>query len=164
MVVNRVQHNVMLMREKEQLKVKNRKAFRAPKIISLTSQKDLAKIRAYGRFLAAEIGFDKSEQSVIVTAISEICRNVIEHAQSGEVIIEGGDPNNDRIVITVSDNGPGIKDLKSALKEGFSSGEGLGVGLPGAKRVMDEFHIESEVGKGTTVKMTKWLNNKSDTR
>jgi serine/threonine-protein kinase RsbT len=109
--------------------------------------------------MAAEIGFSESDRTIISTALSEICRNVIEYAGKGEVTIEQGGVEKDCIIVIVSDQGPGIEDVDQALEEGFSSGMGLGVGLPGAKRIMDQFEIQTSSGEGTTIKMCKWLNN-----
>lgn len=133
-----------------------------PKTFSLSSDRDLVKIREHGRSLAAEIGFNESDQTVISTAISEVCRNVIEHANSGEVTIETGKEEQACITITVSDNGPGIENVNRALQEGYSSGMGLGIGLPGAKRIMDEFEIQTSPDEGTKIKMCKWLNNQNN--
>lgn len=127
------------------------------KTFSINSSKDLIEIRDFGRSLAGRIGFEGKDQTLIATALSEICRNVIEYAGSGEVQIKrehGKNPGG--IVIKISDDGPGIENIEMALNEGYSTGKGLGVGLPGAQRIMDEFEIYSEVGKGTTVIMSKW--------
>lgn len=128
------------------------------KTFSLKSNEDLVKIRKYGRLVAARMGFTENDQTVISTALSEICRNVIEYAEEGEVTVEA---NHEKgcIMITVSDEGPGIKNVDKALQEGYSSGQGLGIGLPGAKRIMDEFEIQTSSGEGTTIKMQKMLNN-----
>lgn len=140
------------------MKAEKEKAELSGKKFLLMSDKDLVTIREYGRRLASEVGFDDNDQTLISTALSEICRNVIEYAKSGEVTFEY-DGSKDGIAITISDDGPGIEDLNKALKEGYSTGQGLGVGLPGAKRIMDEFEIESNHGKGTKVRMCKWRNN-----
>lgn len=130
------------------------------KKFSIKSDKDLIEIRDFGRSLAGKIGFTDNDQTLISTALSEICRNVIEYAGSGEVLIEADNViNPSAINIVVSDQGPGIENIKMALKEGYSTGRGLGIGLPGAKRIMDKLKIESETGKGTTVKMSKQLDN-----
>ncbi len=129
------------------------------KSFAIESDKDLIKIRDFGRQIAGRIGFASNDQTLISTALSEICRNVIEYAGSGEVLIEP-----DRVInpsairIVVSDKGPGIENIKMALKEGYSTGRGLGIGLPGAKRIMDQFEIESEMGRGTTIRMSKRLD------
>lgn len=130
------------------------------KNFSLELASDIIEIRKYGRMLAKEIGFKSIDQTLIATAISEICRNVIEYADKGEVNFEIR--NNDKIclAIVVKDEGPGIKDVKAAQKEGFSKGKGLGIGLPGTRRLMDEFEIRTTVGKGTTVEMCKYLEDR----
>lgn len=129
------------------------------KNFSIKSDKDLIEIRDYGRKLAAEIGFAGNDQTLIATALSEICRNVIEYAGSGEVTISTGRENPKGIEIIVTDSGPGIENIALALQEGYSTGKGLGIGLPGAKRIMDRFDIQSEVGVGTTIKMIKRLDS-----
>lgn len=129
------------------------------KTFPINSSEDLIEIRDFGRDLAERIGFEGKDRTLIATALSEICRNVIEYAGSGEVRIKrecGKNPGG--IVIVISDEGPGIENIEMALQEGYSTGKGLGVGLPGAKRIMDEFEIHSEVGKGTTVVMSKWYD------
>lgn len=131
------------------------------KTFSIKSDKDLIEIRDFGRSLAGQIGFSGNDQTLISTALSEICRNVLEYAGSGEVTIEADrELKPSAIKIVVSDTGPGIENIELALKEGYSTGRGLGIGLPGSKRIMDEFNIESEIGKGTTVNMSKRLDNK----
>lgn len=131
---------------------------KSAKTLLLDSDKDLVEIRKYGRSVAARMGFSENDRTVISTALSEICRNVIEYAGKGEVTIES-DYEKGRLIITVEDDGPGIKDVDKALQEGFSSGKGLGIGLPGAKRIMDVFEIQTSSGKGTTIKMHKLLDN-----
>ena len=108
--------------------------------------------------MAAELGFDGSDLTLIATAISEVARNLVTYAKSGEIILA---PTNHvgrhGILIVARDEGPGIPDVNRAMQYGYSTGKGLGVGLPGAKCLMDEFEIESKVGQGTKVTMTKWL-------
>lgn len=113
-----------------------------------------------GRMLAQAYGFSTNEQYITVTAISEVAHNIVNYAQRGEIaldIIEQG--KRCAILIVATDSGPGIPDVPEALKDGYSTGAGLGLGLSGAKRLMDEFEIVSEVGKGTTVTMWKWRND-----
>lgn len=121
------------------------------------SDKDLVEIRAYGRKLAREIGFNTNDQTLIATALSEVCRNIIEYAGIGKVIIETVQDSSQGICITAQDQGPGIKDIDKALEEGYSTGRGMGVGLPGCKRIMDQFQVDSRSGKGTVVSMHKWV-------
>jgi len=120
---------------------------------------DIIKVRESGRTLAKEAGFSCNDQTFIATAISEIARNIIEFANKGE--IEIGLVNNNQkhgILITSRDEGPGISDIKLAMMDGYSTGNGMGIGLPGAKRMMDEFELLSQVDVGTTVMMVKWKN------
>lgn len=127
---------------------------------SIASDKDLVTIREFGRKLASSIGFESNDQTLIATALSEICRNVLEYANTGEVTIKPGyKKNTDGITMIVTDTGPGIEDVKRALQEGYSTGRGMGVGLPGTMRIMDEFSIKSRRGQGTTVTMSKWLEH-----
>ncbi len=113
--------------------------------------------RAEGRALAERLGFSRTDATLIATAISEIARNIVVHAGSGEILMT---PvyEDDRygLVITARDAGPGFRDAGTALEDGYVSSAGLGLGLPGARRLMDEFEIASELGKGTTVTMKKW--------
>ena len=127
-------------------------------LVPVASEIDVVIARQQGRELAARLGFSKTNLALIATAISEIARNIVEYADKGEmtirVIREGG---RSGVMVVARDRGPGIPDIAKALEDGFSTGRGLGLGLPGARRLMDEFHIESKVGKGTTVTMKKWL-------
>jgi serine/threonine-protein kinase RsbT len=96
--------------------------------------------------------------TVIATAISEVARNIVNHAKTGEITLTFTNHGNRRgIQIIARDEGPGIKDLAKAMQYGYSTNKGLGVGLPGAKWLMDDFDIESRPGTGTTVTMKKWL-------
>ena len=114
--------------------------------------------RQQGRALAHQAGFNGSELTVIPTAISEVARNIVEHATSGEIILRiVSDPPHPGLVVVARDDGPGIPDISLALQDGYSTGKGLGLGLPGSRRLMDEFEIFSKVGVGTTVTMKKWI-------
>ena len=93
----------------------------------------------------------------MATAVSEVARNIVKFASSGEVSIELLDRPRTGIRVVARDTGPGIPDVDRALEDGFSTYEGLGLGLPGARRLMDEFDIVSEQGRGTTISMTKWF-------
>lgn len=128
------------------------------KTFAIKADFDIVKVREYARDLADEIGFSTNERTLIATAVSEICRNIIEYAQEGEVSILPVHKNpKTGITITVADQGPGIEDLEQAMQDGYSTGRGMGVGLPGTKRIMDYFDIQSEPGKGTRIVMSKWL-------
>ncbi len=126
--------------------------------VAINSAADIVTARQKGRTLAMELGFDGSDLTLIATAISEVARNIVNHAKAGEIILgmanHGG---RHGILIVAHDEGPGIKDIAKAMQYGYSTNKGLGVGLPGAKWLMDEFDIESKVGKGTIVTMKKWL-------
>ena len=125
--------------------------------IAIEREGDIVTARQKGRELAAETGFSGSDLTVIATAISEIARNIVTYAGRGEVILctvrQGGKHG---IQIVAADGGPGIADIELAMRDGYSTGKSLGLGLPGAKRLMDEFEITSTVGRGTTVTMRKW--------
>jgi len=114
--------------------------------------------RQKARTLATELGFVGSDLTLIATAISEVARNIVDHAKEGEILLAPTNHGSKRgISITAHDEGPGIRDVTQAMQYGFSTRKGLGVGLPGAKWLMDEFYIYSKIGKGTTVTMKKWL-------
>lgn len=126
--------------------------------VPIESDADVVSARQRGRELAAELGFTGSDLTVIATAISEVARNIIAYARSGELVLHLVDGTGRRgIVVVARDEGPGIPDVEQALQDGYSTGDSLGLGLPGARRLMDEFEIISEVGRGTTVTMTKWV-------
>lgn len=126
--------------------------------VPVSRDADVVAARQKGREIAAGIGFSSSAQTLVATAISEISRNVVTFAERGEVAIspleEGGRRG---IRVVVRDVGPGIADPDEAMQDGYSSYHGLGLGLPGAKRLMDRFHLSSVLGEGTTVTMEKWL-------
>ena len=125
--------------------------------IVIRSDADVVTARKQGRELAAQAGFSATELTIIATAISEIARNIVMFAERGEVIISlVGENGRQGVTIVARDSGPGIADLDRALQDGYSGYGGMGLGLPGSRRLMDEFEISSEVDKGTTVTMTKW--------
>lgn len=110
-----------------------------------------------GRSLAAQLGFSQVEQTAFSTAILEVARNIVKYAGLGDItlqVVQDGDRAG--IVVLACDSGPGIVDIELALKDGYSTGKSLGLGLPGAKRLMDVFEIASQPGLGTTVTMQKW--------
>jgi serine/threonine-protein kinase RsbT len=107
--------------------------------------------------LAADAGFSSADQTLIATAISEVARNIVEYARHGEVILSAFEQQSRRCIkIIARDNGPGIADTELAMRDGYSTGNSLGMGLPGARRLMDDFDLTSTPGKGTTVTMQKW--------
>lgn len=119
---------------------------------------DIVTARQVARNLAVEAGFRGSDLTLIATAISEIARNMVIYADGGQVRMALASKNGRMgIEMVAADRGPGIPDIGQAMQDGFSTGRSLGLGLPGARRLMDEFEIISEVGQGTTVTMRKWL-------
>jgi len=119
---------------------------------------DIITARSVGRALAEKIGFTGSEPVIIATAISEIARNIIEYAKRGEIVVRPMHQGSRRgILVIAKDRGPGIADIELAMRDGYSTSRGSGLGLPGARRLMDEFNIDSKIGKGTTVTMKKWV-------
>jgi serine/threonine-protein kinase RsbT len=127
-------------------------------VITIDSAQDIVAARQAGRELATKLEFSLTDVTMITTAISEVARNISAYAGRGEIRL-GVTPRQGRQALTVQavDAGPGIADPERALEDGFSTGSGLGLGLPGARRLMDDFELESEVGTGTTVTMWKWL-------
>lgn len=127
------------------------------KHIPIRSSVDIVEARVATRALATRIGFSTTDQVLIATAVSEIARNIVEYALSGEIFVASMDSGRKGVDIIARDDGPGIVDLSKALEEGYTTARGLGMGLPGARRLMDEFDIASKVGRGTVVRMRKWL-------
>jgi RNA polymerase sigma factor (sigma-70 family) len=122
---------------------------------------DVVNARQRGHQAAIEAGLTGSEATMVSTAISEIARNIVQFAHRGEVVIARvEDGAQSGVTITARDAGPGIVDVEAAMADGASSYGGMGLGLPGARRLMDEFDIASEVGRGTTVTMTKWRSTR----
>jgi serine/threonine-protein kinase RsbT len=125
--------------------------------VMVAVDQDVVIARQKGREIAARAGFSPTELTVIATAISEIARNIVKFAHRGQTVVRMVDePGRRGVTVVARDAGPGIKDVQGALRDGVSSYQGLGFGLPGARRLMDEFDITSEIGKGTTVTMAKW--------
>jgi serine/threonine-protein kinase RsbT len=126
--------------------------------VPIQSDTDVVTARQTGRTLATRLAFSSSDSTIVATAISELARNIVLYAARGEIILtltrKEGRPG---LIITAWDEGAGIADVEWAMKDGYSSSGRLGVGLPGVKRLMDEFEIVSVVGKGTTVTVKKWL-------
>jgi serine/threonine-protein kinase RsbT len=124
---------------------------------SITTSGDIVKVRQRVRELTLSLGFSLVEQTKMVTAASELARNALDHGGGGKVQLQV--LNNDMrrgLKLTFIDEGPGIQDLEQALRDGFSTGSGMGLGLSGAKRLANEFEIESAPGKGTKVMITRW--------
>lgn len=127
-------------------------------VVPITRSDDIVLARQAGRDLASQLGFSLTDLTFITTAISEVARNITTYARQGEirisVIDRRGHPG---LLVEAVDEGPGIADLQRALEDGYSTGAGLGLGLPGARRLMDEFELHSDLGRGTTVRMRKWV-------
>ena len=125
--------------------------------IAITSDKDIVEARQRGRALALELGFSVGETALIATAISELARNIVSYAGHGMITLrQHGPAGRVSVAIVATDQGPGIADVALALRDGYSSSGGLGLGLPGVRRLMDEFEIVSEPGHGTTITIRKW--------
>lgn len=125
--------------------------------VSINSERDIVLARQKGRAIATELGFSVGNATLIATAISELARNIVSYAGNGEIVMSiARDSDRTGITIVASDSGPGIADLTLALRDGFSTSGSLGIGLPGARRLMDEFEINSQPGRGTIIKVTKW--------
>jgi serine/threonine-protein kinase RsbT len=126
--------------------------------IAIESDADVVTARQRARELAAGLELSSTDQTLLATAISEVARNITTYAKRGEVsvgIVEGGDGRRG-IRVVAHDDGPGIEDVERALQDGYTTGGGLGIGLPGARRLVDEFDIDSAPGRGTTVTLVKW--------
>ncbi|HAZ31417.1 MAG TPA: ATP-binding protein [Dehalococcoidia bacterium] len=127
------------------------------KSILIKDEYDIVSARSVGKQMAVELGLGIVDQSRIATAVSELARNIVLYAGGGVITFQRlSDGGRSGLEIRATDSGPGIADIELAMQDGYTSGNGLGVGLPGTKRLMDEFEIESEVGKGTRVTIRKW--------
>src|SRR5437879_7562176 len=125
--------------------------------VAINSYLDIFTSRQNGRARAVELGFSSGDATLIATAISELARNIVAYAKKGLVTLQVVNGSNRQgISVTASDDGPGIPDIRQALRDGFSTSGSLGLGLPGVRRLMDEFEITSLPGRGTTVVVKKW--------
>jgi serine/threonine-protein kinase RsbT len=125
--------------------------------VPINSDQDIVAARQKGRLLAVALGFSSGDATLIATAISELARNIVTYAKCGEIrltAINGSDRQGVRLV--AQDRGPGISDIQQALRDGFSTSGSLGLGLPGVRRLVDDFEIVSEKNQGTTVTVHKW--------
>ncbi|HEV8074438.1 MAG TPA: anti-sigma regulatory factor [Candidatus Acidoferrum sp.] len=123
----------------------------------INSERDIVVARQKGRAMATDLGFSLGDATLIATAISELARNVISYAREGMIAMNVVyDSRREGLLIVASDEGPGISDVSLALRDGFSTSGSLGIGLPGVRRLMDDFDITSEPGHGTIVTVTKW--------
>jgi serine/threonine-protein kinase RsbT len=125
--------------------------------VPIDDETDLVRARAEGRALADRQGFSRTDATLIATAISEVARNIVVHVGQGEILLR---PLDERtrcgLEVTARDDGPGIRDIDAAIGHGSTPARGLGLGLPGARRLMDDFEVASSPGRGTTVRMVKW--------
>ena len=129
--------------------------------IQIDTELGILNARHAARTIAADLGFDLTSQTLIATAISELARNILKYACRGEILLRPVARNGARgLTVVAADEGPGIADLELAMTDGFSTGQGLGLGLPGTKRLMDDFDLMSEVGKGTVITTTRWVRSK----
>jgi len=125
--------------------------------VAINSDQDIVTARQRGRTLAVELGFSTGDATLIATSISELARNIVSYARRGEITLKTIHASSRAgISITASDNGPGIPDVRQAMRDGFSTSGSLGLGLPGVRRLMDEFEIASQAGRGTIVTVKKW--------
>ena len=125
--------------------------------MAINSDQDIVAARQSGRALAAEVGFSATDSTLIATAISELARNIVSYARKGEITVKTiHGSSRHGILVVASDNGPGIPDVLQAMRDGFSTSGSLGLGLPGVRRLMDEFQIASQPGRGTIVTVKKW--------
>jgi len=125
--------------------------------VAIQDEQGVVAVRQRARQVAAAVGFDAQDQTRIATAISEVARNIVVYAKNGEItiaLVAKGARRGVRVI--ASDHGPGIRDIALAMRDGYSTTNSLGLGLPGAKRLMDDFEIESQPGVGTTITMAKW--------
>jgi serine/threonine-protein kinase RsbT len=125
--------------------------------VAINSDQDIVIARQRGRALAVELGFSTGDATLIATSISELARNIVSYARRGEITLRVVHAaSRQGITIIASDSGPGIRDIRQAMRDGFSTSGSLGLGLPGVRRLMDEFEIASEPGRGTIVTVKKW--------
>jgi serine/threonine-protein kinase RsbT len=126
--------------------------------VEVRNEWDIVSARQLGRNMAKELGFGNVDQARITTAISELARNIYLYAGKGKICIEPIDQLGKKgLRIIAIDNGPGIREIRKVMQDGYTTSGGLGAGLPGVKRLMDEFSIESTVDVGTEISATKWL-------
>ncbi|MCR6524377.1 anti-sigma regulatory factor [Lysinibacillus capsici] len=126
--------------------------------VEIITEWDIVAARQLGRNEAKALGFGTVDQARITTAISELARNIYLYASIGVIAIERVEADTEKkIVVVATDQGPGIKDVRKVMEDGYSTSGGLGAGLPGVKRLMDSLDIQSVVGEGTTIRAEKWL-------
>ena len=127
-------------------------------VVAINNPDDIVDARKAGHQLALDLGFTLTDVTMIATAISEVARNITSYAGHGAVRVALADREGRKaLIIRAEDEGPGIADIERAMEDGYSTGRGLGLGLPGARRLMDRLIVESELGRGTVIEMWKWV-------
>jgi serine/threonine-protein kinase RsbT len=127
-------------------------------VVAINNPDDIVDARKAGHQLALDLGFSLTDVTMIATAISEVARNITSYAGHGAVRVALADREGRKaLIIRAEDEGPGIADIERAMEDGYSTGRGLGLGLPGARRLMDRLTVESELGRGTVIEMWKWV-------
>jgi serine/threonine-protein kinase RsbT len=125
--------------------------------VAIRTDADVVTARQEARTMGSDLGFSSTDLTLLATAISEIARNITTYAGEGEVALRAlNSGGRNGIEVIATDNGPGIADVELAMQDGFTTGSGLGLGLPGTRRLVDEFDIETEPGVGTKVRLVKW--------
>ena len=125
--------------------------------VAIRTDADVVTARQEARAMGAGLGFSSTDLTLLATAISEVARNITAYAGEGEValrVLNDGDRQGIEVIAT--DQGPGIDDIELAMQDGFTTGSGLGLGLPGTRRLVDEFELRTKPGRGTTVRLVKW--------
>ena len=131
-------------------------------VVAIGHPDDIVAARSAGHQLALDLGFSLTDVTMIATAISEIARNITSYAGRGVVRVAVADrEGRQALVVRAEDEGPGIADIERAMEDGYSTGRGLGLGLPGARRLMDRLVVESVLGRGTVIEMWKWVPDRA---
>jgi serine/threonine-protein kinase RsbT len=126
--------------------------------VEIRTDADVVTARQEARTMGTRLGFSSTDLTLLATAISEVARNITTYAGEGEVLLRVlDDDGRHGIEVLATDNGPGIEDVELAMQDGFTTGNGLGLGLPGTRRLVDDFNIVSAPGAGTTVRLVKWI-------
>ncbi len=125
--------------------------------VAIRTDADVVTARQEARTMGAGLGFSSTDLTLLATAISEVARNITTYAGEGEVALRVlNDGGRHGIEVVASDSGPGIEDVELAMQDGYTSGNGLGLGLPGTRRLVDEFELQTEPGRGTSIRLVKW--------
>jgi len=125
--------------------------------VAIRTDADVVTARQEARTMGASLGFSSTDLTLLATAISEVARNITTYAGEGEVALRiVRERERDGIEVVASDSGPGIADVELAMQDGYTTGNGLGLGLPGTRRLVDDFELHTEPGVGTTIRLVKW--------